>query len=99
MSYALEIEIPASAPPYTIAFPSSESESAGYADTEESTTPTGLPALARQRASSIPSTPISTHVDHLRVRPVPPLQFILKADKKLVGCSSSRPSLPAVFRV
>ncbi|KAJ7022705.1 hypothetical protein C8F04DRAFT_1137093 [Mycena alexandri] len=56
----LEIEIP-SAPASAVDFPSSESN----ADTDDSMTPTTL--HTRQRASSIPSTPVSTHVDHLRL--------------------------------
>ncbi|KAJ7486165.1 hypothetical protein B0H11DRAFT_1141315 [Mycena galericulata] len=61
VSRVLEIEIPTSVPPSAVAFPSSESN----ADADESMTPTGQPF--RQRASSIPSTPISTHVDMLRL--------------------------------
>ncbi|KAJ7741268.1 hypothetical protein B0H16DRAFT_1890474 [Mycena metata] len=56
----LEIEIP-STPVSAVDFPSSESN----LDTDDSMTPTSL--HTRQRASSIPSTPISTHVDHFRL--------------------------------
>ncbi|KAJ6585301.1 hypothetical protein B0H19DRAFT_418206 [Mycena capillaripes] len=58
----LEIEIPSSAPPHTVVFPSSSESNVDMQD--DSTTPT---VPARQRASSIPSTPITTHVDHLRL--------------------------------
>ncbi|KAJ7078648.1 hypothetical protein C8R44DRAFT_95658 [Mycena epipterygia] len=61
VSRVLEIEIPASAPSSAVEFPSSDSN----ADTDDSMTPTGLPS--RQRASSIPSTPITTHVDIFRL--------------------------------
>ncbi|KAJ7758109.1 hypothetical protein DFH07DRAFT_818688 [Mycena maculata] len=71
VSRVLEIEVPASAPPSAVAFPSDVNATA---DTEESTTPTGLPF--RQRASSIPTTPLATHVDMLRVR------FICRSRKK-----------------
>ncbi|KAJ7451626.1 hypothetical protein FB451DRAFT_1186154 [Mycena latifolia] len=52
----LEIDIPLSAPATAVDFPVEESERM---------TPTGLPT--RPRASSIPSTPIATHVDVLRL--------------------------------
>ncbi|KAJ7625288.1 hypothetical protein DFH06DRAFT_1481330 [Mycena polygramma] len=63
VSRVLDIEIPSSAPPRTVDFPSSECNT--DADDCTLSTPTALPV--RQRASSIPSTPISTHLDHLRL--------------------------------
>ncbi|KAJ7143492.1 hypothetical protein C8R43DRAFT_567320 [Mycena crocata] len=61
VSRVLGIDIPASAPPSAVRFPSSDSN----ADTDDSRTPTGL--TSRPRALSIPSTPITTHVDILRL--------------------------------
>jgi hypothetical protein len=57
----LEIEIPSSAPSHTVVFPSTNSD----ADADNSLTPTHPPV--RQRATSIPSVPITLHVDHLHV--------------------------------
>ncbi|KAJ7145254.1 hypothetical protein C8R46DRAFT_556444 [Mycena filopes] len=64
-SRVLEIKIPSPASASMIDFPSSESST----DTEEdSMTPTrGSQTHTRQRASSIPSTPMTTHIDHLRL--------------------------------
>ncbi|KAF7364935.1 hypothetical protein MVEN_00364100 [Mycena venus] len=72
VSRVLEIKIPASAPSYAVDFPSSNSN----ADTDDSATPTELPT--RQRASSIPSTPITTLVDHLRL-------FFGRVSRRFVG--------------
>ncbi|KAF7348319.1 hypothetical protein MSAN_01785700 [Mycena sanguinolenta] len=61
MSRELEVGIASSEDLHTIEFPSINSN----ADTDDSTTPTEQ--HARQRASSIPSTPITLHVDHVRL--------------------------------
>jgi hypothetical protein len=57
----LENEIPSSAPSHTLVFPSTNYN----ADADNSLTPTQPPV--RQRATSIPSVPITLHVDHLDV--------------------------------
>ncbi|KAJ6530380.1 hypothetical protein DFH09DRAFT_1370754 [Mycena vulgaris] len=61
VSRVLELEIPASAPPSAVDFPSTDADM----DEIDSMTPTGLPV--RARASSIPSTPMTTHVDVFRL--------------------------------
>ncbi|KAJ6508399.1 hypothetical protein C8R45DRAFT_1089578 [Mycena sanguinolenta] len=60
MSRELEVGITSSEHPHTIEFPSINSN----ADSDDSTTPT---EHVRQRASSIPSTPITLHVDHVHL--------------------------------
>ncbi|KAF8139181.1 hypothetical protein K438DRAFT_1996239 [Mycena galopus ATCC 62051] len=62
VSRVLSVEISSSAPPHTIVFPPMDSD----ADSDDSATPTEI-VRARTRASSIPSTPITLHVDHLRL--------------------------------
>ncbi|KAJ7797828.1 hypothetical protein B0H14DRAFT_2909213 [Mycena olivaceomarginata] len=64
---ALVVEIPSSAPPHTVTFPSTMDSNWYCTGTDHSTTDTEPPA--RQRASSIPSTPITTYVNHLRLFP------------------------------
>ncbi|KAJ7673551.1 hypothetical protein B0H17DRAFT_1208370 [Mycena rosella] len=59
VSRVLQIDIPFSAPATAVEFPSMDTEDS------DNMTPTGF--SSRQRASSIPSTPMTTHVDLFRL--------------------------------